>query len=177
MIDTSTRRPNLDEKQKRVIENIEPYTLGMDLICTRGHSTPGEQLDTIEKLAANNKVHFPEFQSGNLEEIIDIPDVGKGYRWQRTHSHLLNIGVIVNPPLECTILEDYIRPNGENMKGETMQPSPHITSDPIDFSSRVNGVPHLDLVVSIMTRAKAAGAGIRYIKPEPKNGCVHVDIA
>jgi hypothetical protein len=168
-----------DGNQDEVIARIEPFTTGMDLTATRGHSSALDQLATIEKFAGEHKVHFPEFKHGVLDELIDIPGVGKVYLWQRTHSRLLVLGVVVNPPRPCRILENYIRPTGEKMLGKIMQASTHITGEsdgmwPIDFSSRVNGVPNLALVNNILTRAKAAGAGIEFIRLEPGNGCAHV---
>ncbi|MEK6744279.1 MAG: hypothetical protein AABZ15_11735 [Nitrospirota bacterium] len=166
----------LDDKQRRVIAKIEPFTTGLDLRVTRGHSTPLSQLSTIAKLAKEYKVSFPEFSQDNVDEMVEVPGVGLVYRWQRTHSRLLHIGVIVNPPRTCTILESYVRPTGEEMLGKLMDPSPHITSDPIDFSQKVNGVPNIKLAARILTRAKAAGAGIKYVKIENVNGCCHCDL-
>lgn len=166
----------LDDKQRRVIAAIEPFTTGLDLRVTRGHSTPQDQLTTIAKLARTHKIKFPEFQAGNVDGMVEVPGVGLVYRWQRTHSRLLHIGAVVNPPRTCTILESYVRATGEEMLGKLMDPSPHITSDPIDFSQKVNGIPNITLCANILARAKSAGAGIKYIKIEKVNGCCHCDL-
>jgi hypothetical protein len=181
----------LDKAQKKIISNIEPFTTGLDMEVTRGHSTPREQLETIAKLATENGVFFPEFDSAvkDMETIIDIPTVGRVYTWARTVSKLLNIGVVVNPPIRMICLFPYERPSGEQMMGKGINPSPHIkpvpTDEevdegnydpcPIDFSAKVNGISNLLLARQIMVRAMAAGAGIKFVKPEPKNGCIHND--
>jgi len=42
----------LDDKQRRILARIEPFTDGHVLEVTRGHSSEAEQLATIEKFAA-----------------------------------------------------------------------------------------------------------------------------
>ena len=111
-------------------------------------------------------------------------------------------GKVVNPPASAVCLEHYIRPNCEDMYMKVIHVSPHIegrtdkatdfqkinykldsdkiTFFPIDFSARVDRemkTERIDipLVIKILTAAKADGAGIRFIKPEPANVCVHVD--
>jgi len=183
----------LDENQRKVLKNIEPFTTGLDLEVTRGHDTPRGQLNTIAKYAKRNGVHFPEFDAGiaDLEEIVDIPTVGRVMTWQRTWSKLLNIGVIINPPLPAVCLFPYMRPTGEQMQGKVIDQSPHIKKVPsaeeikagkfdpcaIDFSTKVNGVSSISLTAKILNKAKDSGAGIRVVKLEPKNGCVHIDTA
>lgn len=176
-----TIRPTavLDDKQKQVIYNIQPFTVGMDLEVTRGHSSPLEQLNTIEAFAVKNNCRFSEFKSGNLYDDVDIWIDGEKkrvYCWQQTWSMLLHKGVIVNPPIAAECLFEYINAAGINRKGELIPPSPHIMRDPIDFSARVNGTPNMAFVAKILNRAKASGAGIRFVKQEPKNGCVHIDL-
>lgn len=166
----------LDDKQRRVIARIEPFTTGLDLLVTRGHATPLAQLTTIARFARIHGVKFPEFKPLNVDEMIEIPGVGLVYRWQRTHSRLLHLGVIVNPPRTCTILESYVRATGEQMLGKLMDPSPHITGDPIDFSQKVNGIANITLCANILGRARQAGVGIKHIKIERVNGCCHCDL-
>jgi len=170
----------LDGNQIEVIARIEPFTLGMDVEVTRGHSSAQQQLATIEKFARGGKCLFPEFIPGGPVDVKkDIPGVGLVYHWQRTASRLLHIGIIVNGPARFICLEDYMRPTGEQMKGKFIEASTHITGEsngmwPLDFSQRVNGIPNITLVEKIMIKAQAAGAGIQFIKVEVKNGCVHV---
>jgi len=156
----------LDQKQRAVLDRIGFYTDTLILEVTRGHSTPIEQLGTITKLAADNGVKRPEFVVGDLHTKVTI-DGKELYTWQRTWSWLLHIGVIVNPPLIAECVEEY---NGE--KGRVINPSPHILSDPIDFS----GGDDIDRVYDVLSRAKSGNVGIRNLKLERVNHCVHVDL-
>jgi hypothetical protein len=182
----------LDDLQRRVIEKITPYTDadGIMLSVTRGHSTPLEQLAMIERKARENGCLFTEFIPEDLHTMVTVYRDSrelKAYAWAQTLSALLMKGIVINPPLTFTCLEHYIRPTSEDMYLKLMHPSPHIKAlddpepCPIDFSARVDRLlpterESISLVVSIMQEAKRGGAGIRFIKPEPKNVCVHIDI-
>jgi hypothetical protein len=173
-------KPNavIDDYQQSVINDIEPHTIGHTLVVTRGHATPLSQLETIHDYAIMHNCLYPEFEAGNLYEknIVIIDGLAKNvYLWQRTWSQLLNVGIIINPPVTAEVLSNYFK-DGVNKKGELILPSPHILSNPIDFSAKIDGIPNMKEVVSILTDAKTAGARIRVIKPEPKNGCVHIDL-
>lgn len=173
----------LDDRQRKVIKAIEPFTTGLDMEVTRGHDTPHGQLQTIAKYARQNGLYFPEFSTDveDLAMTVEIPTVGRVRTWERMWSKLLNIGVIINPPMPGKVLFPYARPSGDQMLGKMIDPSPHIKAlddpkpCPIDFSAKVNGVPNIHLATQIMSKAKDAGAGIRKIVPEIKNGCVHID--
>lgn len=184
---------SLDDRQRRVIAAVEPHAVeaGVTLTVTRGHSTPKSQLHTIWKLAEANNCVFSEFVADNVHDQALVWRDGKRiqvYYWAQTLSALLVRNVIVNPPLAFVCLEHYIRAEtGEDMFGQIIYPSPHIKDlddpnpCPIDFSARVDRMTRTDrvdlaLVTEILTKAKAAGAGIRFIKPEPKNVCVHCDL-
>lgn len=176
----------LDDKQKRVIYRIQEHTTAsaVTLTVTRGHSSPEEQLRKIESAALDNDCLFTEFAHDDLHAKVRVWRDGRelnAYAWQQTWSALLLKGYIINPPLTAVCLEHYIRASGEDMYMKSMDPSPHIKSDPIDFSGRIDrGMPtervSLEQVTEILLKAKDSGAGIRYIKPEPKNVCVHIDL-
>jgi len=182
----------LDEHQKRVIFKIQEHTvpLGITLTVTRGHSTPLEQLNTIERLARKNKCLFTDFIPGDIHTRVKVWRSGKqfeAYAWAQTLSSLLFKDFIINGPFQFTCLEHYIRSTGEDMFLKIINPSPHIKAlddpnpCPLDFSSKIDRdmkTERVDihLVTDIMVKAQAAGAGIRFIKPEPRNGCVHVDL-
>jgi len=181
----------LDDKQRKIIAAVDPHALaaGVTLTVTRGHSTPIKQLKTIETAARANECLFSEFVPGNVHDQTRIWRGGKemqAYLWQQTWSALLIKGIVINPPLAAICLEHYHRPNNEDMFGQIIYPSPHIKEldnplpCPIDFSARVDRLTRTErtdiaLVTEILTKAKDAGAGIRFIKPEPKNVCVHCD--
>jgi hypothetical protein len=181
----------LDDNQKKVIAGIEPFTEGVTLKVTRGHSSPEEQLAIIAHFAVEHDIHFPEFIPGDpVDAKKEVPGLGLVYHWQRTWSRELHLGLTVNPPRSATCLDDYTRPTGEYMKGKTIQASTHIVGErdgefPIDFSSRVNGIPNIEEVAKILEAAKKAQeeaekreaaekAGIEFIRIEHGNGCVHI---
>jgi hypothetical protein len=179
-----TKKPGavFDPNQLAVLSHIEPFTTGMDLLATRGHSSPQEQIATIENFAQQHGclAKFPEFIPGGPVDVKkDVPGAGLVYHWQRLWSWLLHIGLVVNPPENAICLFEYERPSGEQMKGKVIHSSTHIVGEengqwPIDFSQKVNGVPNIHLVEQLMIKAKAAGAGIQFIKVETGNGCVHI---
>jgi hypothetical protein len=181
----------LDDRQRKIIAAVEPYAVeaGVTLTVTRGHSSPVRQLKTIENAARDNDCLFSEFISGDPHAVVSVWRGGKEqqfYAWQQTWSALLFKGIIINPPLAAVCLEHYVNAAGVDMMGQIIYPSPHIKElddpkpCPIDFSARVDRLTRTDrkdiaLVTKILTKAKDAGVGIRFIKPEPKNVCVHCD--
>lgn len=207
MIDRTTHNsPVLDYWQNWALDMVEPHTDGHSLVVTRGHSLPVDQLRTIERYGRSNGLlqsgRFPEFVRDDLASKIDTSD-GAIYRWQRLWSELLRLysetngvhGAKINPPFAAVCLYNYVNVAGVNKKGMVIDPSPHIVDIavspkdrpcPIDFSAKVDGVPDLALLVSILKTAQAdiqkqarrgyRGPQIRNITPEPANGCGHVDL-
>jgi len=178
---TITIKPsaNLDPYQLSVLKEIEPFSIGHEYKVSRGHDTPIGQLRTIKNFAVRNNLLFDEFEDDNVYDkvLISIDGLSKSiFTWQRTWSTLLSKGFIINPPVAAEALYDYVR-NGVNKKGQLILPSPHILSNPIDFSSRVDGIPNIAEVTIMLQHAKDGGAKIRYITPEVKNGCVHIDLS
>ena len=110
---------HLDDKQKRVIYNINPFTIAMNIEVTRGHSTPMEQLNIIEQYAIEQNCLFSEYQPEALHDKLDMWIDGalrSVYRWQQTWSMLLHKGVIINPPLAAECLFSYINSAGVDRK-------------------------------------------------------------
>ena len=171
----------LDGNQKEIITRIALACGDDRLTVTRGHSTPQEQLSLIHRFAVANECVFPEFiPNGPIDLKVELSGVGLVYHWQRTWSRLLHMGVVVNPPHTAICLEEYTRPSGEQMKGKLIDESAHIVGQkngcfPLDFSARVNGKINFARVRDVLEKAKAAGAGIKEIKLERGNTCVHID--
>ena len=196
MIDRTTHKPTLDAWQNSVLDAIEPFTDGCTLTVTRGRDSQENQLATIEAFARKNQCLYSEFQHGNINEKIkiwhDTQEI-EVFRWQRTICALLMKGFKINGPLPYVCLEHYVRPTGEQMYGKVMSPSPHIvgysflatptvpavTVFPIDFSQKYmlggNEVVDINFVAGKLSDAQKAGAPIRGITVEVKNGCVHTD--
>lgn len=171
----------LDENQKEIISRIAVVCGGNRLTVTRGHSLPQEQLNIIRRFAIGHGCLLPEFvKNGPVDLKTELAGIGLVYHWQRTWSKLLHLGVVVNPPHTAICLEEYTRPSGENMKGKEIPESAHIAGQnnrcwPIDFSARVNGAVNFAQVRDILEQARISGAGIRAVKVERGNTCVHVD--
>ena len=92
--------------------------------------------------------------------------VGDRYIWQMAWSNLLNLGVIINPPLPAVALMDYWR-GGLNKKGMLIGVSPHTKGKSFDLS----GTDSLAIVQSLKLKEKIKG----YLL-ERENNCIHVDI-
>lgn len=86
--------------------------------------------------------------------------------WQMAWSHLLNKGVIINPPLAAKCLMDYYR-NGKNRKGQIIGQSPHVKGTAIDLS----GIDS-EVIVKRLVEDKI----IRGYLVERKNNCIHLDV-
>ena len=179
----------IDPNQQIVINKILPFTDGYNLTITRGHSSPIEQLNLIKKFSKECGLNFLEIDNEPWNELIFPFGKINVYPFQQSWSMLLNMsyksngtkGKIINPPIPATCLFDYVS-NGVNKIGQIINPSPHIKDIkdphpcPLDFSGNIDGKPNLNLVVSILNKAKAAGVGIKNITVEPANNCAHCDL-
>lgn len=171
-----TIRPNvkLNDHLSKVIWDIAPYTGAVKIEVTSGVREPIDQLHLISWYALEKGVKFPEFRPQELHEKVQPVELeSEVYRWQRTWSRLLHMGVIINPPLAAVCLEDSIRPNGTNRKGEVIQGSPHSRGTAFDISGKA-GFPSTEIVLK---EAKAAGVGIKDWLLERENNAVHVNIS
>lgn len=88
------------------------------------------------------------------------------YVWQMAWSNLLNIGVIINPPLPAACLMDYFR-NGVNRKGIVIKQSPHTRETAIDLS----GIDSQTIVKRLVEDKMIRG----YLL-ERENNCIHMDV-
>lgn len=154
----------------RTLINLEPLVpKSVVLKITSGVRTPGDQLMIIAKYALVKGIIFPEFEAGDVNSKVIIE--GKLlYKWQRTWSQLLNIGIIINPPLAAEVLFDYIK-NGKNKKGQIIQPSPHFTGRAFD----IGGSSGINKVIPILIEAVKQGIIKDYLV-ERANNCLHVNL-
>jgi hypothetical protein len=182
-----------DEKQEKVLKDIEFFSVGYTLTATRGHSSPLEQLRIIEYYAKQDGVLLKPFVRDDLYSKAVVAG-NEVFLWQPTWSALLHLfhmskgrkGKKINPPLAAECLDDYVGSAGVNMKGKIIYPSPHIAGGksgmwPIDFSGRVTptgGVElnSLDIVADVIHEAQLSGVPIKNITIEQGNNCVHVDL-
>jgi len=170
-----TIRPNvkLNEALSKVIWDIAPYSGQVPIEVTSGVREPIDQLHLISWYALQKGVKFPEFRPQELHEKVQPVELAhEVYRWQRTWSRLLHLGVIINPPLAAVCLEDSLRGNGTNRKGEVIQGSPHSRGTAFDISGKAG----FKAIESVLRESKAAGVGIKDWLIERENNAVHVNI-
>jgi hypothetical protein len=165
-----------------VLAELEPFAAeaGVKMVITSGLRDPQDQLRVIAGYAAEHGVSFPEFDANDPHKKVRLADGRDVYAWQRTWSRLLFIGIVINPPLAAECLEDYIRPNGENMKGKLLQGSVHGNGKAFDEQADGNLKDAQDEVpkkIAVLEKAKAAGVKIKGWKVERKNNAIHVDCA
>jgi len=97
------------------------------------------------------------------------------YVWQLAWSHLLNVGVIINPPLAAECLMDYYR-NGKNRKGHTINQTPHANGVCFDIGGAGGDDATINDELVVMTKAIKAGVkGLINILPEHNNNAIHCD--
>jgi hypothetical protein len=125
---------------------------------------PEDQLRIIRKYLRTKGLddNYPEA----LACTIHDKDAAGNYVWQKAWSHLLNIGVIINPPLAAVALMDYWR-NGVNKRGQLIGQSPHTRGTAFDLS----GLDSLTVVQSLKLKGKIKGYLV-----ERENSCIHCDI-
>lgn len=172
-------------KNKSVLLNeiIEPVIVYLDkyfeaanlkATVTSGERTSECQLDIIRQYAIRYKV------DEEYPDILDCSVLGKTivdgvkyFAWQHAWSRLLNLGVIINPPLPAKCLFDYWR-GSVNKKGTIIGYSPHYWGKAFDIGG---GLDH-DISNEIEVVQKALNDKVQGLKgylAERKNNCVHVD--
>jgi len=109
-------------------------------------------------------------------EDLDVYDGKQVYAWQPAWSRLLNLGVIVNPPEQATVLFDYFR-GAENRKGALIQPSPHFKGTALDIGGDVDGIEGKESELAVVQAALDSKQipGLKGFLAERLQSCVHVD--
>lgn len=130
---------------------------------TSGVRTSEDQLRIIRRYLQVKGLDekYPEAMVTGLQDRD-----GDYYVWQKAWSHLLNLGVIINPPLPAVALMDYVR-GGLNKKGMLIGMSPHTRGTAFDLS----GTDSITIVQGLKLKGKIKG----YLL-ERENNAIHVDI-
>ena len=116
--------------------------------------------------------------------ICKVTDkVGDQYVWQLAWSHLLFIGIVINPPLRAKCLMDYFGPRGDgpNKKGTEINATPHM--NPVSTGKGcfdIGGAGGEDKTIKdellvINVAFKKGVAGLVNVLPEHGNNCIHLD--
>jgi hypothetical protein len=168
-------------------ETIDPVIMQLDewfkkdkltAYVTSGLRDPTGQLDLIKSLAKKCRIDlkYPEITTASLQGLTTFDENGHKhtiYLWQRAWSALLNVGIIVNPPLRATVLFDYWR-DGMNKKGMEIGGSPHFKGTAFDIGGNTNGIED---EFAVMKDALVSGTvdGLKGILIERQNNCCHCD--
>lgn len=168
----------LNETIEARIVALDKYYQAANLVAyvTSGERSSNDQLQTIRNYCVRHGVdkEFPEILTCGVMDKIDFGEGKKLFTWQRAWSRLLNIGLVVNPPMPAACLFDYIR-NGVNKKGEVIGHSPHYFGRAFD----IGGGMDKDLSNEFAVLKAAIADGMKGIKGwlmEPKNNCLHIDV-
>lgn len=154
----------LNERLNSTLCAIDKYWPPKGETVTSGVRTPEDSLRIIRNYLKSKglSLKYPEAMTCELTD--ENPD--GTYVWQKAWSNLLNIGVIINPPMPAACLMDYFR-NGVNKIGQVINQSPHVRGTSIDLSGTDSEVIVKRLVEDKMIRGYLV---------ERENNCIHIDV-
>ncbi len=163
-----------------VIESLEPYFAEAKLQAkvTSGLRDAYAQLRVVKNYITVNHLDakYPAIFSAKPADMIIDPTYGQVYVWQKAWSELLNIGIIINPPLAAKCLMDYINKDGKNRKGQVINMTPHSTGNCMDIGGAGGEFSTIKDELVVMQKAMADKLpGLINILPEHGNNCVHCD--
>ncbi len=154
---------------------------GLRAYVTRALTDAYGQLDTVQtyiKVRGLEKMYPEAMLCRNPMDMI-----GKFYAWQLAWSHLLNLKVIINPPLAAVCLMDYYGPDGKgtNRKGKLIIQTPHM--NPVstgkgcfDIGGKTGMDPTINDELVIVKNAEKKGIkGMIHVLPEHNNNAIHID--
>ncbi len=162
-------------KAEKVIIALDAYFERANLKArvTRVLSTPDDQLRIIRNYLVKKGLDkkYP------VAMICGLMDKKDGiYAWQMAWSNLLNVGIVINPPLAAKCLMDYKR-NGVNKKGQIINQTPHVKGDCFDIGGAGGDDATIADELVVMRQAeKDKLPGLKYILPEHGNNCIHNDV-
>lgn len=143
---------------------------------TSGLRDAHDQLRIVKnylKVKGLNKL-YPQVMACNNP----MDKAGQYYVWQLAWSHLLNAGVVINPPLAAECLMDYYGPTGKgpNKKGKIINQTPHANGVCFDIGGAGGEDATIKDELEVMQYAMKVGIpGLENILPEHNNNCIHCD--
>lgn len=167
---------------------IEPVIIALDkefekanqvAYVSSGLRNPLSQLNAIRKYLRVNGLDkkYPIAMGCMVDERITWG--GRDlYAWQPAWSKLLNIGVIINPPMEAEVLFDYYHPNDPktNRKGRMIKGSPHFLGKAFDIGGKLGEDVTIKDELPIIEEAFKKGIpGMAGYLAEHSNNAIHVD--
>lgn len=161
-----------------VIVGLEPYfrEAGLHARVTRCLSDAYDQLKIIQHYLSSNGLASKYPEAMNCTNPAERS--GGLYVWQMAWSNLLNIGVIINPPLRAKCLMNYYGPTGDgpNKIGQEINQTPHVTGNCLDIGGK-GGLDATinDELVPVQNAAAKKLPGLVKFLPERKNNAIHID--
>lgn len=167
---------------------IEPVIIALDkefeaagqvAYVSSGLRNPLSQLNTIRKYLRVKGLDkkYPIAMSCMVDERIDY--AGRNmYAWQPAWSKLLNLGVIINPPMRAEVLFDYYHPKdpNTNRKGRMINGSPHFNGTAFDIGGKLGEDVTIQDELPVVEKAFKKGIpGMKGYLPEHSNNCIHID--
>jgi hypothetical protein len=144
---------------------------------TSGLRSPEQQLDLIRFYSHLHHVdeEFHLIKDCGLVSKSSWEN-GSVFQWQTAWSRLLNIGVIINPPLQAKALFDYMR-DGVNKKGQLINQTPHTRGNCFDIGGAGGMRPDVTDELSIIKAAFDSGTipPLSAYLVERKNNCIHCE--
>lgn len=151
--------------------------LGIRAIVTSILRTPEQQLKIIRDYCIKRGVTTEYKEILQNRFFTDTIKLGSSYEdvyfWQPAWSKLLNIGVIINPPLAAKCLYDYVS-RGVNKKGTTISASTHFFGKAFDIGGGPKGVEEKLKVIKTSTDDPASG--IKSFLVERENNAIHINV-
>lgn len=134
---------------------------------TSGYRTPDHQLEIIRQYLTSKGLskNYPAMVNWKVQS----KEQDSTYVWQMGWSNLLNIGVIINPPIAAKVLMNYIHPvSKKNLKGIIINGSSHS----LGTAFNIGGIT-AEPIIQKAIAAKLAGLA-SYIK-ERENNALHLN--
>lgn len=155
-----------------VITKLDSYFEKCPATVTSGLRDAERQLKVIGSYLKSKGLisKYPDFDKW---KPTDLDPNNKGqYIWQVAWSNLLNIGLIINPPLQAKCLSDYYR-NGKNLKGTIINQTPHARGTAFNIGGSSNGPSDEAQCLEKAVIEKVPGL-VSYLL-ERENNAIHVN--
>lgn len=156
-----------------VIYLLDPYfeKANLKALVTSGLRDAYKQLEVIRQYLKMKGLHtkYPAAMICKPQETLP----GGEYIWQMAWSNLLNVGVIINPPLQAICLMDSKRPNGTNRKGTLINQTPHARGTAFNIGGGANGI--VDEMAVLQKALNDKLPGLAGFLAERENNALHCD--
>lgn len=160
------------------IAEVDQYFKDCPSFVTSALRDANDQLRVMRNYLVNKGLDkkYPNTMTCKVDDMYYDAGLGKHlYVWQYAWSNLLNLRVIINPPLAAQVLMDYFGPQGtsKNLKGITINQTAHALGKAYNIGGGSNGPQ--DEYNCIMAAQKAGCKTIVSFLLERENNALHVN--